>query len=195
MSIDHDIWTLIGETPERPRTAEAATPNGRCAPGQRRRSARRVVARTGVDARSTLHFPKWTDGRAYSQARLLRAACGFAGEIRATGEVLVDMLPLMERTGFASAVLRADQDLADARAPFERFAGFYQGDVRERRMPLFDEELHEWARSTCTRAPRRDFDAKLAADRRRCCISAAAEHRAASCRRPAWAPKTWSSPT
>ena len=43
-----------------------------------------------------LQFPKWTDGRAYSQARLLRTRLGFGGEIRATGEVLVDMLPLLQ---------------------------------------------------------------------------------------------------
>ncbi len=35
-----------------------------------------------------LHFPKWVDGRAYSQARLLRSRYRFAGEVRATGDVL-----------------------------------------------------------------------------------------------------------
>jgi len=44
-----------------------------------------------------LDFPKWNDGRAYSQARLLRARYRFNGEIRATGQVLVDMLPLLVR--------------------------------------------------------------------------------------------------
>ena len=79
-----------------------------------------------------LHFPKWTDGRAYSQARLLRARFRFAGEIRATGEVLIDMLPLLERTGFDAAVLRADQSLASARRVLGFFsAGHYQGDVIE----------------------------------------------------------------
>ena len=61
-----------------------------------------------------LHFPKWTDGRAYSQAVLLRARLRFAGEIRATGEVLVDMLPLLRRCGFDSAQLRAGQSLEAA---------------------------------------------------------------------------------
>ena len=56
-----------------------------------------------------LCFPKWVDGRAYSQARLLRMRYRFAGEIRATGEVLVDMLLLLKRCGFDSAVLRGDQ--------------------------------------------------------------------------------------
>ena len=49
-----------------------------------------------------LHFPKWVDGRAYSQARMLRSRFRFAGEVRATGEVLADMAPLLERTGFVN---------------------------------------------------------------------------------------------
>ncbi len=49
-----------------------------------------------------LHFPKFTDGRAYSQAHLLRQRYGFAGELRATGQVLRDQLALMLRCGFDS---------------------------------------------------------------------------------------------
>jgi len=81
-----------------------------------------------------LQFPKWVDGRAYSQARLLRSRFGFAGEIRATGVVLVDMLPLLERTGFDAAVLRPDQSLATARRVLGFFPqGHYQGDMTEPR--------------------------------------------------------------
>ena len=81
-----------------------------------------------------LVFPKWVDGRAYSQARLLRARYRFAGEVRATGEVLVDMLPLLRRTGFDAALLRADQSNATARRLLGQFAeGHYQGDVHETR--------------------------------------------------------------
>lgn len=76
-----------------------------------------------------LHFPKFTDGRAYSQAFLLRRRLGFKGEIRATGDVLIDQLVQMERSGFDVAVLREDQNLAFAKAQFERFKGFYQGDA------------------------------------------------------------------
>ena len=54
-----------------------------------------------------LHFPNFTDGRAFSQALMLRKRCGFAGDIRATGDVLVDQLSQMQRCGFSSAVLRA----------------------------------------------------------------------------------------
>ena len=83
-----------------------------------------------------LHFPKWTDGRAYTQARLLRARLGFQGEIRATGEVLVDMLPLLQRTGFDAVQLRADQRLEAAQRALGFFAAHYQGDVLKER-PLF----------------------------------------------------------
>ncbi len=83
-----------------------------------------------------LQFPKWTDGRAYSQARLLRTRLRFAGEIRAAGEVLVDMLPLLQRTGFDAVELRADQSLESAQRALRFFAGHYQGDTVEPQ-PLF----------------------------------------------------------
>lgn len=79
----------------------------------------------------SLNFPKWVDGRAYTQARLLRSRYRFTGEIRATGEVLVDMVLLLQRTGFNSAVLRHDQDLAAARRALGFFEEFYQGDVND----------------------------------------------------------------
>ena len=80
-----------------------------------------------------LQFPKFTDGRAYSQARLLRVRHRYAGEVRATGAVLVDMLPLLARTGFDSVVLRADQSRAAAERALGFFARHYQGDVHEPR--------------------------------------------------------------
>ncbi len=76
-----------------------------------------------------LQFPKWTDGRAYSQARLLRSRYRFQGEMRATGDVLVDMVPLLARTGFDAVVLRADQTVDAAERALGFFAGHYQGDV------------------------------------------------------------------
>ena len=83
-----------------------------------------------------LHFPKWTDGRAYSQARLLRARYRYAGAVRATGEVLVDMMPLMARTGFDQVVLRPSESREAAERALRFFPGHYQADVREHR-PLF----------------------------------------------------------
>ena len=93
-----------------------------------------TVALDGVD-RIELHFPKFTDGRAYSQARLLRRR-GFSGDLRATGDVLVDQLVHMHRQGFTSAVLKEGKDPADAERQFARFAAFYQGDAQVR-APLF----------------------------------------------------------
>ena len=86
------------------------------------------LALDGV-TRIDLNFPKFTDGRAYSQAFLLRRRMGFAGELRATGDVLIDHLVQMERTGFDVAVLRADQNIDFAQRQFDRFKGFYQGDA------------------------------------------------------------------
>jgi uncharacterized protein (DUF934 family) len=47
-----------------------------------------------------LAFPKFVDGRAFSSAAMLRQHYGFAGEIRAVGNVLVDQYPFMRRVGF-----------------------------------------------------------------------------------------------
>ena len=49
-----------------------------------------------------LNFPKFSDGRAYSQARLLRGRLGYRGELRATGNVLQDQVLFMLRCGFDS---------------------------------------------------------------------------------------------
>ena len=86
-----------------------------------------AVALDGVD-RIELEFPKFTDGRAFSQARLLRRR-GFDGDIRAIGDVLVDQLVQMWRTGFSSAVLKEGKDPADAERQLTRYAAFYQGDA------------------------------------------------------------------
>ena len=92
----------------------------------------------GVE-RIELQFPKFTDGRAYSQALLLRRRYKFAGDIRATGDVLIDQLVHMHRSGFSSAVLAPGVDPAAAERQFARYAAFYQGDVLEPR-PLFARE-------------------------------------------------------
>jgi uncharacterized protein (DUF934 family) len=95
-----------------------------------------------------LQFPKWTDGRAYSQARLLRVRHGYRGELRATGEVLVDMLLLLQRCGVDAVQLRHDQDLDAALRALGFFAGHYQGDRREPR-PLFARDRQATAAAAC----------------------------------------------
>ena len=74
--------------------------------------------------RVELHFPKFTDGRAYTQAVLLRRRYRFTGDIRATGDVLIDQLVHMQRSGFTSAVLAPGVDAAAAERQFTRYAAF-----------------------------------------------------------------------
>lgn len=88
----------------------------------------RTISLDGT-TRIDLHFPKFTDGRAYSQAFMLRRRLGFKGEIRATGDVLVDQVVQMQRSGFDCAVLRDDQDASFVQRQFDRFPVFYQGDA------------------------------------------------------------------
>lgn len=95
----------------------------------------RTLALDGVE-RIELTFPKFTDGRAFSQAYLLRRRLGFTGDICATGDVLVDQLLQMQRSGFSSAVLRADQSLTHAQRQLTQFDHFYQGDAAQA-APLF----------------------------------------------------------
>jgi uncharacterized protein (DUF934 family) len=84
-----------------------------------------------------LNFPKWTDGRAYSQAVLLRGRLRYTGEIHATGDVLVDMLPLLRRCGFDAVQLRADQNTDTAQRTLGLFPGHYQGDAAGGRPATF----------------------------------------------------------
>ena len=89
-----------------------------------------------------LVFPSFRDGRAYSQARLLRERHGYDGEMRATGQVLRDQFVFMSRAGFDAFEVKKDAD-ADAFAEtMKRYTVFYQptGDGRvtalNRRMQL-----------------------------------------------------------
>jgi uncharacterized protein (DUF934 family) len=69
------------------------------APGQDIRTIAPDLARFALVA---VAFPKFTDGRGYSLAHQLRGNLGFAGELRATGEILFDQLQLLARCGFDS---------------------------------------------------------------------------------------------
>ncbi len=86
-----------------------------------------------------LEFPKWVDGRAYSQAHVLRARLRYAGEVRATGDVVVDMMPLLQRTGVDAVVLREGERRSSAERALTFFPAHYQGDVSQPQ-PLFSRE-------------------------------------------------------
>lgn len=83
-----------------------------------------------------LEFPKFADGRAYSQARLLRERLNYRGEIRAVGDVLRDQLFFMARSGFDAFELRADRSLEDALTAFAEFSESYQPAV-DQPQPLY----------------------------------------------------------
>jgi uncharacterized protein (DUF934 family) len=72
-----------------------------------------------------VRFPKFTDGRGYSIARVLRRL-GWKGELRAVGDVLRDQLFYMTRCGFDAFALRADQDPQVALTAFNDFSAPYQ---------------------------------------------------------------------
>ena len=82
-------------------------------------------AKLGVIA---VRFPKFTDGRAYSIARLLRRM-GWQGELRAMGDVLRDQLFFMARCGFDAMLLREDQNPEVALTAFNDFTVPYQAAI------------------------------------------------------------------
>lgn len=73
-----------------------------------------------------LVFPKFKDGRAYSQARQLRERYGFRGELRATGDVLRDQFLFLLRAGFDSLEVKKPADAAAFAEVVKRFSVFYQ---------------------------------------------------------------------
>ncbi len=83
-----------------------------------------------------VNFPKFTDGRGYSIAALLRSGYGFKGELRAIGDVLRDQLFYLQRVGFNAFAVRADKDIHDALTALNDFSEAYQGAI-DRPLPLF----------------------------------------------------------
>lgn len=82
-------------------------------------------------------FPRFRDGRGFSTARMLREA-GYTGEVKATGDVLVDLIFFMRRCGFDSFAPDKPLDPADAEAALSRWSEVYQ--------PAADGRLPIWAK-------------------------------------------------
>jgi uncharacterized protein (DUF934 family) len=78
-----------------------------------------------------LSFPKYSDGRAFSQARCLRERYNFKGEIRAVGDVQRDQLQFMQRCGFDAFALRADQNADECLRALGDFDLAYQRGASE----------------------------------------------------------------
>jgi uncharacterized protein (DUF934 family) len=97
-----------------------------------------IAADVGHFALVALEFPKFRDGRAYSYARLLRERYGFKGELRAVGEVLLEQLFFMLRTGFDAFELSSADPEGDYQTALADFSVWYQptGDGRPTAMQL-----------------------------------------------------------
>jgi uncharacterized protein (DUF934 family) len=81
-------------------------------------------------------FPSFRDGRGYSVATLLRTRYGWAGQLRAIGDVLRDQLNYMRRCGFDAFAIRPDKDIHDAMKSFSHYSVRYQG-AADNPLPLF----------------------------------------------------------
>ncbi|NMT63698.1 DUF934 domain-containing protein [Marinobacter orientalis] len=83
-----------------------------------------------------VNFPKFSDGRGYSIARILRERLHYRHELRAVGDVLLDQLQFMKRCGFDTFVLRADKDINKAARCLNFFTQGYQA-ATDTDVPLF----------------------------------------------------------
>ena len=99
--------------------------------------ARDLLPHLGRIGLVEVNFPVFGDGRGYSSARILREA-GYAGELRAVGDLPVDELPALRRCGFDSFAPQTPLDPADAEAAFNRWPDVYQ--------PAADGRVPIWAK-------------------------------------------------
>ena len=151
--LDDDAWVLL----PRDATREHLPPGDVIVPLQLWRTARdALVARAGrtgvlicsdesveelagqLDAVAiiALDFPVFSDGRNYSNARILRERLGYTGGIRAVGDVLRDQIFLMRRCGFDSFALRPDRSAAAAASALHDFHHVYQQATMDPGTPL-----------------------------------------------------------
>jgi uncharacterized protein (DUF934 family) len=93
-----------------------------------------------------LNFPKFRDGRAYSQARLLREQYGFGGTLRATGDVLRDQFSFLVRAGFDSFAVKKPADTRVFAESVARFSVVYQPGA-DGRVPALRRRVQRAAKS------------------------------------------------
>ena len=87
--------------------------------------ARDLIPHLGQIGLVEVNFPSFGDGRGFSAARVLREA-GYKGELRAVGDVIVDMIGHMKRCGFDAFAPDKAISQADAEAAFNRWPHVYQ---------------------------------------------------------------------
>lgn len=155
--VEHDAWRIAGldavqddaATPHGPVALPlAALLSGRIAaprPGEPRGvwlapadDPRELYGHLDTLSLVAVQFPKFTDGRGYSTARLLRQRYGYKGEIRAVGYVLRDQLAYMSRCGFDAFEPAPGKDPVEALGAFDEMSVRYQ--------PAVDEPQPIWRR-------------------------------------------------
>ncbi|WP_051631311.1 DUF934 domain-containing protein [Afifella pfennigii] len=114
-----DAWRLLREDETPPEGASAIVPAARFAKAvddggpaakavwlQAGESLEAVLPHLAALELVALDFPRFSDGRSFSKAQILRGQYGFAGEMRAIGDVILDQIPLMLRCGFDAFQIR-----------------------------------------------------------------------------------------
>ena len=152
-AIVEDRWTLLREAASPADVPDGAAAIVPLALWRAERDALRARGEIGVWLKSdddpellaadvgalpliAVDFPQFTDGRGYSTARLLREKHGFAGELRAIGDVLRDQLYYLRQCGFNAFAVRSDRNLDEALKGLSDFSDNYQATVA-RPVPLF----------------------------------------------------------
>lgn len=151
--VTDDAWVLCAEAEERPEGQkaiipleawQASTKDESLAPWLPSDTEMTSALAAELEAAPlvAIDFPKFTDGRGYSIARLLRERHGYRGQIRAVGDVLIDQLFYMSRCGFDAFLLREDQVVEDALKALDTFSRSYQPGTDDPE-PLFRRRLRE----------------------------------------------------
>jgi uncharacterized protein (DUF934 family) len=105
----------------------------RIEPGE---DARDLLPHLGRLSLVEVSFPAFTDGRGFSSARILREA-GYTGELRAVGDIGVDMLSHLRRVGFDAIAPAVALDPVEAETAFNVWPDVYQATVVDGRKPIW----------------------------------------------------------
>ena len=140
-AIVEDVWVYVADDEEAPASGAVIVGAGRWIAEReslmRRNAPVGVLLRNDLDPAEVaadlhrfgvvaLEFPAFRDGRAYTQARLLRERYGFRGELRATGEVLRDQAPFMRRCGVDAFEIGSGADAGAFGRAISEISVFYQ---------------------------------------------------------------------
>jgi uncharacterized protein (DUF934 family) len=107
------------------------------------RDIEELAPHLGALACIALVFPSFRDGRAYSQARLLRQRYQYRGELRATGQVLRDQFLFMLRAGFDAFEAQKDSDAESFPEVVRRYTRYYQPSVDRRPVIAQERQLQD----------------------------------------------------